>query len=336
VYLALYNKRLAQPAACTLGVLAAIQSCLIANKLLATLPNDSYQAAGSRGAATSENEAASEASAGRVLVLRTYLPDYVAQAMGIDKLQGYEPVPLSRYMQFMRALTGQRDPISVVFGDSGAEPETMNEALLDLANVRMVYQPRNRAGAVPSAFQWRADNPATVGSLPNENLNQSNEIVFFENMDAMPRAFVTGQTRVLDRSDPVGSLGALRPRDEALMTVEFLPPVARAEFGPAEIVEYSPNRVVVEVDLPAVAYVVLSDMWYPGWTATDNGRRTSVIPANVAFRAVPLSAGKHRVEFTYRPAGLWLGASVSAVAWLAVILAWGYRIVARKRWQADY
>jgi Bacterial membrane protein YfhO len=124
---------------------------------------------------------------------------------------------------------------------------------------------------------------------------------------------------LLDRSNPIGSLGELRPRDESLMSAEFLPPGPRAVFAPAHIVEYTPNRVVVETDLTAVGYLILSDAWYPGWTAMDNGKRTSVIPANVLFRAVPLSSGKHHVEFQYRPPGFRVAAFMSLIAWLTVV-----------------
>jgi uncharacterized membrane protein YfhO len=46
---------------------------------------------------------------------------------------------------------------------------------------------------------------------------------------------------------------------------------------------------------------VLSDQWYPGWTATVDGKPAAILRADVALRAVALSPGAHRVRFRYQP-----------------------------------
>ncbi len=73
--------------------------------------------------------------------------------------------------------------------------------------------------------------------------------------------------------------------------------------GTARIVEDLPERVVVETDAATPAYLVLSDTFDPGWSATVDGQPAPIRPAYVAFRAVYLPQGKHTVVFTYRPAG---------------------------------
>jgi hypothetical protein len=52
----------------------------------------------------------------------------------------------------------------------------------------------------------------------------------------------------------------------------------------------------------------LSDTYYPGWKAFVDGKRTKIYRANYTFRALPLSAGTHRVEFVYDPLSFKLGA----------------------------
>jgi len=64
--------------------------------------------------------------------------------------------------------------------------------------------------------------------------------------------------------------------------------------------------------------LVLSDAFYPGWTAEVDGMLTEILPANVAGRAVPLGPGHHRVGFRYHTPGLAVGARVSGAGWLAV------------------
>jgi uncharacterized membrane protein YfhO len=64
--------------------------------------------------------------------------------------------------------------------------------------------------------------------------------------------------------------------------------------------------------------LVLGDLFYPGWIATVDGRRVSVLRTNDIQRGVVVPAGRHRVRFTFRPLSFLVGASISAVAVLAL------------------
>jgi uncharacterized membrane protein YfhO len=75
--------------------------------------------------------------------------------------------------------------------------------------------------------------------------------------------------------------------------------------------------------------VVIVDAYDPGWRAWVDGRETSVLRANVAFRAVAVGAGRHEVELRYRPRALGAGIAVSALSLLA--LAAGGVVASRRR-----
>ena len=92
--------------------------------------------------------------------------------------------------------------------------------------------------------------------------------------------------------------------------------------GTARIVHDLPERVVVETDAAMPSYLVLSDTFDPGWSATVDGRPAPIRPAYLAFRAVFLPAGKHTVEFRYRPAGFALGAVLSSCGLLLSLILW--------------
>ena len=75
------------------------------------------------------------------------------------------------------------------------------------------------------------------------------------------------------------------------------------------------------VDLEGTAgYLVLSDVWFPGWTCRVDGTEVEVLRANHAFRAVPVPTGAKRAEFVFAPrsyrVGWWV--SAAAVALLAI------------------
>jgi len=61
------------------------------------------------------------------------------------------------------------------------------------------------------------------------------------------------------------------------------------------------------------------DAYDPGWRATLDGGAAPLLRANVAFRAVPVPAGRHEVELRYRPRSLILGLLVTAVTGLSAL-----------------
>jgi uncharacterized membrane protein YfhO len=80
-----------------------------------------------------------------------------------------------------------------------------------------------------------------------------------------------------------------------------------------EIVSYSPNEIKINVMTSEEAYLVLSEVFYPGWKVYVNGKEEEVLRANYAFRAVHLKPGQKEVCFVFDPlswkAGLILSSS---------------------------
>jgi hypothetical protein len=155
--------------------------------------------------------------------------------------------------------------------------------------------------------------------------------VVLENLAALPRAMLLG-AYVVSPSDSATidsiSSGAVDPavvtyldRDPGLI----LGSVAGAK---AEIVAYKLNDVVVETDSPGPALLRLADQWFPDWVATVDGEPVEVLRADYLLRAVAVPAGRHRVEFHYRPRAIRQGLWVSIVS-LAIIV--GLLLVERLR-----
>lgn len=75
----------------------------------------------------------------------------------------------------------------------------------------------------------------------------------------------------------------------------------RAAVGGVRYLGYAPNTLEAEVVASAPGYAVFSEPYHPYWQATVDGRPTPVARADLAFRAVPVPAGTHRVRLEYRP-----------------------------------
>jgi hypothetical protein len=74
-----------------------------------------------------------------------------------------------------------------------------------------------------------------------------------------------------------------------------------------------PEQEEYDVEADGPGYLVTRDSWARGWSARVDGREAPVLRANGRHRAVPVSAGTHRVGLSYHPPGLVSGFVLSAL-----------------------
>ena len=87
-------------------------------------------------------------------------------------------------------------------------------------------------------------------------------------------------------------------------------------LGSASVQVYEPDRVEVRVDAPRDGYLVLADAAYPGWRARVDGDPAVIETANAFFRAIPVTAGRHAVVFSFEPTSWTAGVGISVLALL--------------------
>jgi hypothetical protein len=148
----------------------------------------------------------------------------------------------------------------------------------------------------------------------------------YRNRHVQPRAFLTDDHRVLAGQDALrairdGTIDLTRtaivagPLDEGLQ-----PEPRRTTAGTAEIRRYEDRRVSIETEADGRRLLILTDVYYPGWTASVDGTAVPIHRANYAFRAVAVPPGRHVVEFRYRPASVRYGLLLSLAG--ALVLGW--------------
>ncbi|HET7772089.1 MAG TPA: hypothetical protein VFN74_25170, partial [Chloroflexota bacterium] len=106
-------------------------------------------------------------------------------------------------------------------------------------------------------------------------------------------------------------------------------PTAGASVGDVTWVEDTPERIVVRVSAPQGGYLVLRDTYFPGWSATVDGRSAELLRADTLFRAVPLTASStpQEVVMTFRSRPFERGALLSGLAvFLTLALAFVRRL----------
>jgi Bacterial membrane protein YfhO len=139
----------------------------------------------------------------------------------------------------------------------------------------------------------------------------------------IPRAYIVDKILVGKDSKEVLrqlSSAAFDPTREVVLDSEIPMSPSRQLNGTAKIVRYENELVTIATSTHNEGILVLADSYYPGWKAFVDGREEVIRKANLFFRAVPLPAGNHTVEFRYEPRSFMIGLIVSATTLITLIV----------------
>jgi hypothetical protein len=128
------------------------------------------------------------------------------------------------------------------------------------------------------------------------------------NVDFTKEAVVeVGQVGNMSKVVQVGNLSKLSSPRDLVSTCSVL--------------RYEPDRIEVALEASAPGLLCFSELFYPGWRATIDGRSAGVLRVNYAFRAVAIETpGRHTIALRFAPRSLAIGKVVSLLS-LALVLA---------------
>ncbi len=167
-----------------------------------------------------------------------------------------------------------------------------------------------------------------VADLPLPLVGSGPGWALYEDPGALPRAYCVFAARVLPDDEAAAralSSSAYDPRAWAAVAGPAdldLPGTSNVLFPTPfpEITRCTRKEVSLTVDMPARGLLVLSDTFYPGWEALVDGAHRPIHRVNLAFRGVVLGSGRHEVIFRFRPRAFYVGATVSAVTLVLVLI----------------
>ncbi|MCG3159652.1 MAG: hypothetical protein JMDDDDMK_00666 [Acidobacteria bacterium] len=175
-----------------------------------------------------------------------------------------------------------------------------------------------------SAYQFPAERWRELGRF--------GQVVVYENLRAMPRAWFVDRALPLSPGDEIKTIktgripddAAFDPAREALVEAECgdCPGSLNsdAKRGQARITRYEPNRIELATSNPNQGFLVLSEVYYQGWEALVDGALAKIYRTNYTLRGIRVPAGDHKVEFIYRPQSLRRGAMGAAIGVMILLL----------------
>jgi hypothetical protein len=157
----------------------------------------------------------------------------------------------------------------------------------------------------------------------------SNRFSVIARPHALPPAFFAGCWDLVEPSTQTSIIRRMNTQElHSTVVLERTPEVTRAladdhlescQAGPPVSVEqYESNTVALSVNAPSKGVLVLTDAWYPGWTAAVDGSVAPMLSVDVALRGVVVGPGPHRVVYRFEPRWLLPGIVLTATSLLIV------------------
>ncbi|MPY89833.1 MAG: YfhO family protein [Luteitalea sp.] len=235
----------------------------------------------------------------RVVGLDDTLPPNSLLPFGLASVRTYDGVGGPRRFNVLidRALGVRAERVNM------PATRSPSHTALDLLNVKYIVGPPDLE--LPAQHYERL--PAGRAAL-------------YRNVDVLARAFLIDRYMVQPDDDAAAEAlvdGTIDVRRTAILPEEipasYRPEADELNRDRVDVRHYRDDFIELEVSSVGPKLLLLTDLYAAGWSATVDANDVPLFRADVAFRAVPVPAGRHIVRFHYAPRAFRLGAWVSVL-----------------------
>jgi hypothetical protein len=225
---------------------------------------------------------------------------------GVEDINGFNSLQPRRYTDYLFGPHVEDVSYGLLDNARLLRPES---PILSALNVKYVLVP----GDIPPL-----DSPLRM-------VYANQQVRVYENPQAYPRAYFADALR--GETDPQAVLRAVTAdgfdgRRLALVEADQPPAIAPVAGSTGSdrvaITRFGANQIELATSAAQPRFLVLSEMYFPGWRASVDGLETPIYRTNYLFRGIAVPAGQHTVAFVYRPASALISAGISLAA-LAVV-----------------
>ncbi len=227
----------------------------------------------------------------------------------LENVGGYHPAKLRVFQDLLDV------------ADQGSTSQVTNPFLWNLLNVKYIIAPQ-QMGPQP-VFQSR-----------------QNGWLVYENTSNLPRTFFVDSIVV---AKPMEILTNIKETKFDPMQVAFMEKAPVSSIEPVSdgasvnIVEKKNEYIKIKVNATGNNLLFLSEVYYPLWKATIDGKETEIYKTNYAFRSIIVPKGEHTVEFKLETPGFEKGKMLSIITniLLAILLAFSIFIEWKNKKKAE-
>ncbi len=134
-----------------------------------------------------------------------------------------------------------------------------------------------------------------------------NEVAIFENTAFLPRVYIVHKAVAKDDIKEVLAYMATDKFDPSEEVVLEMSPSKEEEWTTpsdktvdhVQITQYTSDRIVVDAETAADAWMVLSNTWDPSWEVICDGQTLKIECANGSIMAVRLTKGRHHLSWQF-------------------------------------
>ena len=135
---------------------------------------------------------------------------------------------------------------------------------------------------------------------------QANQTVAIENPYVYGNAWFVDKVRyVKNANEELDALGKLNLRHEAVADARFQSQLGESKNQDStsivKLTAYEPNQLTYDVRSATGGIVVFSEIFYPEWTATVDGKPVEIGRVDYVLRALNVDKGHHKVVLTFDP-----------------------------------
>ena len=225
---------------------------------------------------------------------------------GIESVEGYDPLYLKTYGQFVASWQGGRFEPTVPSFNRIVTPQKLDSPTINLLNVKYVVS---------------FDEIKLPGF---EKVKEEGITKLYKNNNALPRVFFVNELVMADNTEVYRQLSSEKFNfSSKAFSTSSGTSYKSASSAEAKIIYYSPNKIQISTKSQAVKPLIITNVFDPGWKATLDKNPAALLPADIIFQSVIVPPGNHIVEITYQPPNFFLAIIGSVIGLIgAVFVSW--------------
>ena len=235
---------------------------------------------------------------------------------------GYHAAKLRRYQELIEEhLQGEMGRIQRAAIDGAGHldacPGDSLFPVLNMLNTKYVILGAKDDAKVPVQNPWAMGNGWFVGGIdyvPDADA----ELAALHSADLRHVAVVDEKFADVLGKEQTLSNSPLKGKDAGQEASSLRGGLEGSVAASVSLTGYEANRLTYKVRSQKGGVVVLSEIYYPGWTCTVDGEPTGIARANYVLRAIKVPAGEHEVVMSFDPQTVHITETI-AYASLAVL-----------------